>query len=172
VHSVQDSITRHFIHGGRRNITTHAIANSHPHIPAVSHPFIFPLYHPSAVDVLVFWEIPSQHRLGHLLVSNITIGAGHAALQNIIEEAENRKVKRSIYAETQREKSKIIDAIRNSEWNVETNPIVVTVQDGVTLEHDFSKGCVHMLRVLVTANMKRFTGHVMLQYRSYFETVR
>lgn len=116
------------------------MATSHPHIPDYSYPYIFPLYNPYCVDLVVFWEIPSQHRSGHLLVSGLTLGAGHAALQEIIEEAESAKVKRSMYAETQREKLELLDGVRKSEWNAEMNPIVVTLQDGGRLEHDFATG--------------------------------
>lgn len=84
--------------------------------------------------------MPSQQRSGHLLISGITLGAGHAALKGIIEEAEGLKVKRSIYAETRKEKAEILDAIRASEWNVEMNPIVVNVQAGARIGHDFSRG--------------------------------
>jgi hypothetical protein len=115
---------------------------SHPHIPVHSHPFIFPLYNPFSVDIVIFWDIPSQQRSGHLLVPGITFGAGHAALKEIIEDAEGIKVRRNMYAETQREKDEILDAIRASEWNAEMNPIVVTLHHEHKLEHDFTEGCV------------------------------
>jgi hypothetical protein len=73
--------------------------------------------------------------------SGITLEAGHASLKDIIDEAENAKVKRSMYAETQRQKMEVLDAIRNSEWNTEMNPTVVTQQE-VPVFHDFSKGFV------------------------------
>jgi hypothetical protein len=133
---------RHFIYGGRRNSVSRSAAASHPHIPAGSHPFIFPLYNPFSVDVVIFWEIPSEGRSGHLLVPDINFGAGHAALKEIIEDAERIKVKRNMYAETQREKNEILDAVRASEWNAEMNPIVVTLQHGHKVEHDFTEGCV------------------------------
>jgi hypothetical protein len=103
---------------------------------------IFPLYNPAAVDIVVFWEIPSQQRIGHILISGLVLGAAHGALQDIIEEAEQAKVKRSIYAETRREKMKLFDVVKDSEWNAEMDPMVVTLQEGTTVEHDFSKGFV------------------------------
>lgn len=114
------------------------LSNAHPHIPAYSYPSIFPLHNPNSLDFIVFWEIPDQDRHGHILVSGITLGAGHAALKDIIDEAENAKVKRSMYAETQRQKMDVLDAIRHSEWNTEMNPTVVT-QEEVPVVHDFSK---------------------------------
>jgi hypothetical protein len=146
---LQTVATRYFIRVGRRNVVSRSIADSHPHIPVISYPSIFPLYNPASIDVIVFWEIPSQHRSGHLLVPGITLGAGHAALKDIIEEAEGARVQRSMYAETQREKREILDAIRQSEWNVEMNPILVTLQDANTLQHDFSKGCVVQCSLLL-----------------------
>jgi hypothetical protein len=133
---------RHFISSGRRNSVSRSVGAAHPHIPVRSYASIFPLCNPSSVDVVVFWDIPSQQRSGHLLVSGITFGAGHATLKEIVEDAEGIKVKRNMYAETQREKSEILGAVRASEWNVEMNPIVVTVQHGHQLEHDFKEGCV------------------------------
>jgi len=49
-------------------------------------------------------------------------------------------VKRSIYAETRREKMELISAVHSCEWNAEANPILVTLPDNVTVEHDFSNG--------------------------------
>ncbi|KAJ7293446.1 ER-golgi trafficking TRAPP I complex 85 kDa subunit-domain-containing protein [Mycena rebaudengoi] len=139
-----DAATRHFIRSGRRNIVSRHVTNAHPHIPAHSYPTIFPLYNPNSVDIMVSWEIPSQDRHGHILVSGITLGAGHAALRDIIDEADGAKVKRSMYAETQRQKIEVLDAIRHSEWNTEMNPTVVTQQEAPVL-HDFTtKGPCHV----------------------------
>ena len=90
--------------------------------------------------MIVFWTVPLQSISGHINVHGITLGAGHAALDSIIEEAESAKVKRSLYAETRRENMEVLDAIRGSEWNVEMNPIVPSFQDVGTQIHDFSKG--------------------------------
>lgn len=61
-------------------------------------------------------------------------------MKDIIEEAEGAKIKRNMYAETQREKMEVLDTVRKSEWNTEMNPIVVMQQDLDLLEHDFSQG--------------------------------
>ncbi|KAJ6574977.1 ER-golgi trafficking TRAPP I complex 85 kDa subunit-domain-containing protein [Mycena capillaripes] len=143
--------TRHFIHSGRRNSVLRHLANTHPHVPAHSYPSIFPLYNPNSVDFILFWEIPDQGRYGHILSSGITLGAGHAALKDIIDDAENAKVKRSMYAETQREKIEVLDAIRNSEWNTEMNPTVVT-QGEMPVFHDFSTGPCHVPITLTLRN--------------------
>lgn len=90
--------------------------------------------------MIVFWTIPLQNISGHINVHGITLGAGHAALDGIVEEAESAKVKRSMYAETRRENMEVLDAIRGSEWNVEMNPIVLSLQDVGTQFHDFSNG--------------------------------
>jgi trafficking protein particle complex subunit 8 len=100
--------------------------------------------------------MPSQQRAGHLFVSGLTLGAGHSALKEIIEESERLKVKRSMYAETRKEKEDILDAIRASEWNVEMNPIVVNVSGGNERGHDFSKGYVTLFH------------HSLLSYGSYY----
>lgn len=125
----------------KRRIVANSIARSHPHIPVGTHPQIFPLFNPLSVDFLIFWEIPSEQRTGFILLSGLNLGAGHAALQETIESVESAKVKRSMYAETQREKIEILQSIRDSEWNAEMNPLVVTIQEGV-IEHDFGRGCV------------------------------
>ncbi|KAJ7275176.1 ER-golgi trafficking TRAPP I complex 85 kDa subunit-domain-containing protein [Mycena haematopus] len=138
-----DAATRHFIHSGRRNSVLRHLANAHPHIPANSYPSIFPLHNPNSVDFVLFWRIADQDRHGHILVSGITLGAGHAALKDVLDEAENAKVKRSMYAETQRQKMDVLDAIRHSEWNTEMNPIVAT-QEEVRMIHDFSTSPLHI----------------------------
>ena len=70
------------------------------------------------------------------------LGATHAPLGELVYEAANAKVKRDMYAETQRERAEILEAVRTSEWNTESDPLVVSVQDGGVVEHDFKKGCV------------------------------
>ncbi|RPD64974.1 hypothetical protein L227DRAFT_571426 [Lentinus tigrinus ALCF2SS1-6] len=132
--------TRHFLHCGRRTMTAHATANAHPDIPSRLHRSIFPLYNPSTVDVVIFWELSAQKRAGHILLQGPTLGAGHAALKEIIEAAETMKVKRSMYAETERERQAILEAVKKCEWNRETDPISVFVQDGSIVEHDFRQG--------------------------------
>ncbi|KAJ6519689.1 ER-golgi trafficking TRAPP I complex 85 kDa subunit-domain-containing protein [Mycena sanguinolenta] len=142
-HRCVDAATRHFIHSGRRSSVLRHLANAHPHIPRFSYSSIFPLHNPNSVDFVLFWRIPDQDRHGHILVSGITLGAGHAPLKEIIDEAENAKVKRSMYAETQRQKMEILDSIRESEWNTEMNPIVAT-QEEVRVAHDFSTSPLHV----------------------------
>ncbi|TFK91662.1 hypothetical protein K466DRAFT_482283 [Polyporus arcularius HHB13444] len=136
--------TRHFLHCGRRTMTAQATASAHPDIPSRLHPSIFPLYNPSTVDVVIFWELPAQKRAGHILLQGPTLGAGHAALKEIIETAETMKIKRSMYAETERERQAILEAVRNCEWNRETDPIAIFVQDGTVVEHDFRQGPCHV----------------------------
>ncbi|KAG0696032.1 ER-golgi trafficking TRAPP I complex 85 kDa subunit-domain-containing protein [Suillus ampliporus] len=130
----------HFIMDARRIAVSRMLAQSHPRIPASSYPSIFPLYNPLSVDLVIFWRIPSEQRSGHILVSAITLGASHAALREVLEGVESARVKRSIYAETQREKAETLQAIRDSEWNAEMNPIVVNVKEGLVIKHDFSQG--------------------------------
>jgi len=143
--SVKEAATRHFIHSGRRNTAAHAIAAAHEQIPSQLHSSIFPLYHPHSVDFVAFWEIPSQDRSGHVLFSGLRLGASHAALREVIEEAENAKVKRSMYAETHRKRQEILAAARRCEWNAEMDPLEVVVQDGMAVEHDFSRGPCHAI---------------------------
>jgi len=138
--SVAELATRHFIHSGRRNFVAQNIIDAHPHIPSHSYQSIFPLYHPHSVDIVVFWEILSQQRSGHLLVSGFSMGAGHAPLRDIIEEVENAKVARSMYAETRREKVEVIQAIMNSDWNAETDPMTLALRFEETVEHEFCNG--------------------------------
>lgn len=145
---------RHFIHSGRRRVVCRSLAASHPQIPLELHRAIFPLYNPSSVDVLVFWEIPSQGRSGHVLVTGLTLGASHAPLRELIEDMETAKVKRDMYAETRRERLDVLDSVKRSEWNVAMNPLAVIVKDGAIVNHDFTKGyaCQLYICYLLTKN--------------------
>ncbi|GBE78241.1 hypothetical protein SCP_0111240 [Sparassis crispa] len=153
IRSVNVPSTRHFIRSCKRSQTAHLVASSHPYVPADSHHLIFPLHNPYSVDILVFWELPAQGRSGHVLISGITLGARHGALKEIVEEADSAKVKRSMYAETRRQRSEILRSIRDSEWNAEMNPVVVTVQDGRRVDHDFSKGPRHVSVAFTLRNL-------------------
>ncbi|KAI0800868.1 ER-golgi trafficking TRAPP I complex 85 kDa subunit-domain-containing protein [Fomes fomentarius] len=136
--------TRHFLHCGRRTMTSQANLAAHPDIPSDLHRLIFPLYNPSTVDIVVFWELPAQKRAGHILLQGPNLGAQHAALKEIIGAAEIMKVKRSMYAETHRERQATLEAVRKCEWNQEADPIAVFVHDGSVLEHDFRQGPCHV----------------------------
>ncbi|KAG6818052.1 hypothetical protein H0H87_009207 [Tephrocybe sp. NHM501043] len=142
--------TLDLIYQSKRSAITRRLTQSHPHIPPKSYRNIFPLYSPEAVDFIIFWDIPSQQRSGYVTVTGLSLGAGHAALGRIIEEAENTKVKRSMYAETQKEKMEVLEAIRTSEWNTEMNPVILLLQEPATTCHDFSLGSVHfVLKILL-----------------------
>ncbi|EIN14080.1 hypothetical protein PUNSTDRAFT_59603 [Punctularia strigosozonata HHB-11173 SS5] len=116
------------------------LLNQYRHIPPSSHPHIFPLYNPAAVDIAVFWYMPGDQRAGYTLFPGLNIGAGHGALQDMVNEVEEAKVRRSMYAETQMEKTEILQSVRSSEWNTEMYPVIVSIQDGRTMVHDFSGG--------------------------------
>lgn len=160
-----------------RNTFSHAVAQSHPYIPSHSLPYIFPLHNPASVDFAIFWDIPSQNRTGHIFVPGPTLGAAHAALEGIMEEVDNLKVKRSIYAETQREKAGILEGIRSSEWNAETNPLILVLQEPETVTHDFNQGSVCSLFTMEINGCSCFLGRpcriaVDLVIRNYSSTHR
>ncbi|KAL7285211.1 hypothetical protein ACG7TL_000304 [Trametes sanguinea] len=132
--------TRHFIHCGRRTMTAQSTAAAHPNIPTRLHRSIFPLYNPSTVDIVLFWSLPAQKRAGHILLQGPMLGAEHAPLRELVEAARNTKVKRSMYAETQRERAAILEAVEACEWNRELDPVAVFVTDGEVVQHDFRQG--------------------------------
>jgi hypothetical protein len=140
--SVTKPTTRHFIHSGRRSIVTRSVSNSQPHIPLNSLSSIFPLYHPYSVDILIFWENTSKKRSGHVLVPGLTVGSSHGLFRGIIAEAESSKAIRSMYAETRREKMEILQAVRDSDWNNEMDPLTVTLEFVDSVSHDFARGFV------------------------------
>ncbi|KZW02555.1 hypothetical protein EXIGLDRAFT_415091 [Exidia glandulosa HHB12029] len=124
----------------RRRTSTRLTAVRYSSIPREKYPFLFPLYHPRALDIVIHWSLPAEQRTGMLVLSNqLTLGASHGALDAILESAANVKAKRTMYAETVRAQLDIVNAIRNSEWNAEMNPLVVTVASS-SAAHDFSKG--------------------------------
>jgi len=85
-------------------------------------------------------------------VSGLTLGAEHGDLGGIIEEAESAKVKRSMYAETQKEKMEIMKAVKGGEWNVNSNPVVVSVKYELVIEHNFESGSCSVPVTFVVSN--------------------
>ena len=136
------------LHQGRRNMIARKLVARHLYIAPDLHPYIFPLYHPYSLDVLLFWDIPSSGRSGHVLISGAIVGAEHGALHDVIREAREAKVKRSIYAETQMERSSILEAIRTSEWNAEMNPVSLTTIEPGVINHNFSETYVSAIIIL------------------------
>ncbi|KAI9460993.1 ER-golgi trafficking TRAPP I complex 85 kDa subunit-domain-containing protein [Lactarius psammicola] len=153
-YSIQARSIVSLLHQGRRNIIIRQLAAQHPYIAPAIHPYIFPLYHPHSLDIILFWDVPSDGRSGHILVSGSILGAEHGALNAAIQEAEEMKVKRSMYAETQRERLNVLEAIRASEWNAEMNPIsLVTIEPDI-VRHNFSELSCH---VPVTVMLRNFS---------------
>lgn len=70
------------------------------------------------------------------------LGALHAALQGDIVAVQQGKAKRSMFAETQRERLEILEAVKASEWNREMDPLVTSVHCAEVVKHDFSSGFV------------------------------
>lgn len=75
-----------------------------------------------------------------MTIHGLMLGASHAPLQDVIQEAENAKGKRNMYAETMRENMEMLDAIKSCEWNMEMNPLDISVRGAKDIIHDFSAG--------------------------------
>ena len=139
IYSIQTRSTMSLLQQGRRNLIIRQLAAQHPYIVPDNHPHIFPLYHPHSLDIILFWDVPSDGRSGHILVSGTILGAVHGALNAAIQETEEMKVKRSMYAETQRERSSVLEAIRASEWNAEMNPVSLVITEPDIVRHNFAE---------------------------------
>jgi hypothetical protein len=135
----------------------------HPYVAAALHPYIFPLYHPHSLDVLIFWDIAASERSGHVLISGVNVGAEHGALNAVIQEVQKLKVKRNIYAETERERSSILEAMRASEWNAEMNPVTLTTIEPGVINHDFSERSVSIITHAFEFVSRCVTGHAISQ---------
>ena len=70
-------------------------------------------------------------------------------VEDVIREVEQGKAKRSMFAETEREREDILNGIRECEWNFEMNPLVASVRSEEIISHDFSKGWVRSYAVFV-----------------------
>lgn len=75
-----------------------------------------------------------------MLSTGLLLGAEHAILQDAIHSVEQGKAKRSMFAETQREREEMLESIKNSDWNMEMNPVMNIPRCPVVTLHDFSKG--------------------------------
>jgi trafficking protein particle complex subunit 8 len=152
-YSIKTPSIMSLLHQGRRNIIIRELMARHPYIAPALHPYIFPLYHPHSLDVILFWDIPSEGRSGHVLVSGGILGAEHGALNAVIQDAEETKVKRSMYAETDRERSSVLEAIRGSEWNSEMNPVSLMTIEPDIVNHNFSETSVLTAYALKKAHL-------------------
>ncbi len=136
----ESAAVKSFIHGARWKNLSRFVSQQYSSIPSALHSCLFPLYNPATLDFLIFWEIPSQNRFGYTHLHGVTLGAAHGALDNLIEGVENVKATKGMFAETRRENMQVSEAIRKSEWNLEMNPIVLSVKDSTVTAHDFSTG--------------------------------
>jgi trafficking protein particle complex subunit 8 len=147
-----DNTAAYLLNAVRSNHTSRRISILHPHVPPASRHFIFPSHGLTSLDIVLFWEISCENRRGFITLFENSLGVQHAILKDIVEEAESSRVKRSMYAETQRERAEILDAIRASEWNVETNPLALILESERAVEHDFASGYVGLS--LITSNIQ------------------
>jgi hypothetical protein len=160
---------RNFVSGHTTNTHTHIPTTTHPHIFPLYNPpsfdiilfweFVTPTIapllpstftstypSPSASQILslsmsqYLSRVSSKPRSGHITIHGLMLGATHAPLQGVIEEVENAKGKRSMYAETVRENMEMLEAIKACEWNMEMNPLDVVVKGTDDVMHDFSTG--------------------------------
>ena len=84
-------------------------------------------------------QLSRKPRSGHVTIHGLMLGASHAPLQDVIQEV-NAKGKRNMYAETARENMEMLDAIKGCEWNMEMNPLDISVRGAKDIIHDFSSG--------------------------------
>lgn len=103
---------------------------------------------------MVSWLIPSQSpappRKGFTIVSGLSLGIGTGAFKQIIRGAETAIASgsgkggagRNMYAETNREREALLASVRNSVWNREDDPALISVGVKNEIEHDFSQGFV------------------------------
>ncbi|KIY70143.1 hypothetical protein CYLTODRAFT_392434 [Cylindrobasidium torrendii FP15055 ss-10] len=148
-HSESDVVEPHsssecyFIEKARQVTVLAELKHRYPSIPLDSLPNIFPLYHPQAVDVTLFWRIitpETTERVGHVTVRVDNVGVGHGLLRDIVDTAESAKVVRSMYAETTREKAEVLRCVKESEWNAEGDPVVVRILGQDDIKHAFAEG--------------------------------
>ena len=90
------------------------------------------------IDIILHWEIPSQERYGYIILSGLHLGARHALLHDVL--SAERPAKRSMYAETEKERREIMDGFERSKWNEDSMPVSVDVRHQDRLAHDFNAG--------------------------------
>ncbi|SCZ90825.1 BZ3500_MvSof-1268-A1-R1_Chr1-3g02288 [Microbotryum saponariae] len=102
------------------------------------HPHLFPLFNPRSLDLVIFWSSPSLDLQGHHHLADIPFGAGSNVLKSVLETAELKAG--GLYAESQRERTALLGALRRSEMGVQENAVSVMLQVDENLVHDFGKG--------------------------------
>ncbi|KDQ08436.1 hypothetical protein BOTBODRAFT_148671 [Botryobasidium botryosum FD-172 SS1] len=134
---------QHIIQTCRRHHVSRSVIAQFPGVPPTDHPYIFPLYTPTDVSLLISWEIPSERRAGFTSISGVVVGPGDGSLREVfqrVEDADAKSKTRSLYAETGIQKNILLRAIRESEWNVDENPLAVQVRVDGRIQHDFTAG--------------------------------
>lgn len=157
---------RNFVSRSTTNMHTNIPSSSHPYIFPLYNPASFEIIifwesitpsispistlpsnylSPSASQTSLTTSQYLPHLLrkpssGHVTIHGLNLGASHAPLQDVIQGVENVKGKRNMYAETVRENMEMLDAIRGCEWNMEMNPLDISVRGAKDINHDFSAG--------------------------------
>ena len=92
------------------------------------------------MDLIVLWEIPSEHRSGLCAITDLIIGPRHGVLQNVLAQAEHSSIGRTMYAETTRERDALLESIRTCDWNANDDPTQVYIEGPRHIAHDFGNG--------------------------------
>ncbi|KAK4054931.1 hypothetical protein OIV83_000855 [Microbotryomycetes sp. JL201] len=121
-----------------RELRTASLAAQFPTIPTSLHRWLFPLFSPFALDLLVFWQIPSTQQQGYHHLTGIPLGAASNELRSVLATAETKAG--GLYAESQRERTLLLSGLAKSEFGRDDNPAKIWTEVNDVLSHDFEQG--------------------------------
>ena len=99
-------------------------------------PELFTLYGSNDLDLICFWEIPGSTRKGHHHIVGIFLGVQQPPLQ---PSAGQKNLGRALFAQTEREKTALLNNLLRNRHLREENPVKAVVELDDRLQHDFDK---------------------------------
>ncbi|CED84527.1 Protein with predicted involvement in meiosis (GSG1) [Phaffia rhodozyma] len=124
-----------------RHSKLQSLVSQYPLIPSTNLHAIFPLFGPSDVSMLVFWEISSQNRAGHVVVPISSVGPSESIFLRSEDKEDGARVVRSMFEATDNAKRALMDCVLSGPLGIEDDPVVVAIEvDSEFARHPFSQG--------------------------------
>lgn len=119
---------------------TRTLSSDFPTIPSHLLRSLFPLFSPSSSIVLIEFTSESLDLNGSHFLPLPSLGASRNYLREILTTAETKAG--GLYAESQKERTNLIESLRKSELGFEMDPseVFLQIEETVVREHEFSSG--------------------------------
>ncbi|GAA5923269.1 TRAPP III-specific subunit 85 family protein [Sporobolomyces koalae] len=156
VHGAANSLSLTSILASYSEMRRQSLLAEFPIVPSHLLPSIFPLFASTTSLVVIRFLSESLKLEGHHILPLPTLGASHNHLVDILATAELKAG--GLYAESQKERTALIKALRSSELGRDENPAFVSIEIEDVQTHDFDQGACSLPVTFAIRNLSPFSS--------------